>query len=98
MVNALTDDGPVGQTSRAELTRDAHWAAPEHLLVETFSAIRGRYLAHKISELRATEALDAVGVAAIELVSTQPLLTRMWQLRENLSGYDAEVRLAVSIG
>lgn len=37
LTNALTDDGPIGRASRIELERDAHWAAPERLLVETFS-------------------------------------------------------------
>ena len=89
LVNALTDDGPVGQTSRAELSRDAHWAAPEHVLVETFSAVRGRHLGGTITKRRASDALDAVAVSAIGLLSTKPLLPRMWQLRENVSGYDA---------
>ena len=50
MTNAFTDDGPVGTRARAELVRDAHWAAPEHLVVEVFSAVRGRWLGQKISE------------------------------------------------
>lgn len=89
LANALTDDGPVGQISRAELARDVHWAAPEHLIVETFSAIRGRYLGSRITESRCVDALDALGSATIELVSTIALLPRMWELRANVSGYDA---------
>jgi Predicted nucleic acid-binding protein, contains PIN domain len=89
LANALTDDGPVGQTSRAELARDVHWAAPEHVVVETFSAVRGRCLGGKISQQRAKDALDALAVSTIELLSIKPLLSRMWQLRENVSGYDA---------
>ena len=89
VANALTDDGPVGQICRAELARDVHWAAPEHLIVETFSAIRGRYLGGKISESRCVDALDALGSATVELVSAAVLLPRMWDLRANVSGYDA---------
>ncbi len=89
LANAFTDDGPVGQRSRAELARDAHWAAPEHLVVETFSAVRGRHLGSKISRRRAQDALDALASSTIELLSTTFLLPRMWQLRENLTGYDA---------
>jgi predicted nucleic acid-binding protein len=89
VANALTDDGPVGQICRAELARDVHWAAPEHLIVETFSAIRGRHLGGKIGESRCTDALQALGSATIELMRTIVLLPRMWELRANVSGYDA---------
>ena len=89
VANALTDDGPVGQICRAELARDVHWAAPEHLMVETFSAIRGRYLGSRISESRCLDALDALASATVELMRTVLLLPRMWELRANVSGYDA---------
>lgn len=89
LTNALTDDGPVGSRARAELARDAHWAAPAHLVVEVFAAVRGRWLGHKISVKRAEDALAAVGATTIDLVAAAPLLTRMWELRENVSGDDA---------
>lgn len=89
LANALTDDGPVGTRARAELARDVHWAAPEHLVVEVFSAVRGRWLGQRISEKRAEEALSAMGDATIDLVAAAPLLNRMWELRSNVSGYDA---------
>ena len=89
LANALTDDGPIGQICRAELARDVHWAAPEHLMVETFSVIRGRYLGSKISESRCLDALDALASATVELMRTVLLLPRMWELRANVSGYDA---------
>lgn len=89
LANALTDDGPVGTAGRAELARDAHWAGPEHLVVEVFSAVRGRWLGHKISEQRADEALAALAATSIDLMATTPLLDRMWELRSNVSGYDA---------
>lgn len=89
LTNAFTDDGPVGTHSRTELARDAHWAAPEHLVVEVFSAVRGRWLGKKISEKRAVDALAAMTATTIDLVATAPLLKRMWELRSNVSGYDA---------
>lgn len=89
LTNALTDDGPVGASARTELARDAHWAAPEHLVVEVFSAIRGRWLGGKISQRRAEDALAGVAGATVDLVGAAPLLSRMWELRSNVSGYDA---------
>ena len=50
IVDALTDDGPAGDAAQAELAADPHWAAPEHLRVEVTSAIRGRWLAGKLTD------------------------------------------------
>jgi predicted nucleic acid-binding protein len=89
LTNAFTDDGALGGAARAELRRDAHWVSAAHLYVETFSAIRGRRLADKITERRARAALAAVAQTAIDLVDTAALFPRMWELRRNISGYDA---------
>ncbi len=89
LTNALTDDGPVGTRARNELARDEHWAGPEHLIVEVFSAVRGRWLGQKILEKRAEDALTGLRSVAIDLVAVAPLLKRMWELRSNVSGYDA---------
>lgn len=89
LTNAFTDDGPVGDRGRDVLARDPHWAAPEHVVIEVFAAIRGRWLGGKISEQRAVDALSALAAATTELVTTEPLLQRMWELRNNVSGYDA---------
>ncbi len=89
LANALTDDGRVGQVGRAELSRDAHWAGPEHLVVEVFSAVRGRYLGGKISRRRAEDAVESLAAASIELLAVSPMLPRMWQLRDNVAAYDA---------
>lgn len=89
LTNAFTDDGPVGARGRAELGRDAHWAAPEHVVVEVFSGVRGRWLGHRISEKRAGDAVAAMADSTIELVAATSLLDRMWELRNNVSGYDA---------
>lgn len=89
LVNAFTDDGPSGEAARLELSRDVHWAAPEHLVVEVFAAVRGRHLGGKISAVRASDSLDALTDSAIDLLPARPLLPRMWQLRGNVSGYDA---------
>src|SRR5699024_1968776 len=89
MLNALSDDGSVGQQAREELAGDVHWAAPEQLPAETFSAIRGRCLGGYIDPVRARDALDTFAEFSIELLSTRSVFRRMWQLRNNISGYDA---------
>lgn len=89
LANALTDDGPVGQSARSELAIDTHWSGPEHLVVEAFSAVRGRLLGNKISARRARDAVRALSEVAVELLPTTPLLSRMWELRDNISTHDA---------
>jgi predicted nucleic acid-binding protein len=44
---------------------------------------------HQVTDARARDAVAALDEAAIELVPSVPLLSRMWQLRHSVSGYDA---------
>lgn len=88
LAHALTDDGDLGRAARDHLASDVHWAAPEHLVVEVFSALRGRWLGGRVSDQRTEAALAALQEAAVDLVTVAPHLPRMWQLRD-LSGYDA---------
>jgi predicted nucleic acid-binding protein len=89
LCSALTDDGPIGRMCRLEMIRDDRWAAPDHLFVETFSAIRGRLSGGKITEVRAEHAIAALCELTIDLMDTVKLLSTMWDLRANVSGYDA---------
>lgn len=89
LADALTDDGDAGDTARAALARDEHWAAPDHLIIEVVSVIRGRHLGGKLSDGRAADALGALGQVFIDQVDIVPLLGRVWDLRANLKTYDA---------
>lgn len=89
LAEALTDDGTAGKSARDRLGRDPHWAGPSHLVVDTFQAVRGRLLGHKITEQRANDAVAALTGVSIETIDVQPLIPRMWELRANVSGYDA---------
>jgi len=86
---ALIDDGPVGGAAREALSADPHWAAPAHLLVEVVSAIRGRLLGGKLKPRRAGEAVRALSDLTVDVIDPVHLVERMWQLRANLSAYDA---------
>lgn len=88
LVDALTSSGPVGTAAR-EALRWRRWAAPEHLRIETFHAVRGRALGGKLQPDAATRAVRRLERVALEVVPTPLLLERMWELRSNLSGYDA---------
>lgn len=86
LTNAL-DRRRTGRHSLANaLASDAHWAAPGHLFVQVFSAVLGRWLGQRISQRRAEDALSAMVTTSIEVVAAPPLLARMWELRNNVSG------------
>jgi predicted nucleic acid-binding protein len=87
--DALLDDGPKGETARAVLSEDPYWAAPAILRVEVLSVIRGRTLGGKIGTDRASDAVSALSGLAVEQLDPQQLVERSWQLRSNLSAYDA---------
>lgn len=89
LVAALVDDGPLGIQARAALRQDRHWAAPAHLAIEVVAAIRGLVLGHKVAPRRAAEAVDAIGELVLDQVDLTRLVGRVWELRSNLSAYDA---------
>lgn len=89
LANALVYADERGQRARAVLALDTEWAAPEHWNVEVFSVVRGLVLGRKISEERASGAVDRLPLLGVDHVSIDLLLPRMWQLRSGISGYDA---------
>ena len=89
LADALVDDGPVGDASRGALAADTHWAAPAHLLVEVVSVIRGKALGGKVTPDRAQDAVRTLPSMVIDQVDPARLVERMWQLRANVSAYDA---------
>lgn len=63
--------------------------APHLMGVEVAQVLR-RYAAHgTISPDAAAAALDDVGALDVERYEHEPLLPRVWRLRENLTAYDA---------
>jgi predicted nucleic acid-binding protein len=95
---ALLDDGPLGETARDVLTGDTDWVAPAHLITEAMSVIRGHVLGSKLSIERAEDAVEALAGLTIALSDCQSLLDRIWDLRHNLTSYDAAyVALAESL-
>lgn len=89
LVNALTDDGPLGEHAREALVADPHWVAPPHLQVEVASAIRGRWLGAKLTDERADAAVATLSRLAIDHAPWLELASRVWELRRNLTPYDA---------
>ena len=89
VANALLNDAVPGERAREAMSADDHWAAPASLVVEVLSAIRGQLLGTKIGEQRASDAVSALRELVIDPVDPVDLIGRIWQLRSNVSAYDA---------
>ena len=100
LVGALTGSGREGRWCEAALERPAI-AAPELALAETANILRRLELSGAISPLEATAALRELlrldtsansggrWTAAIECYPFGPFAERVWELRANLTVYDA---------
>jgi predicted nucleic acid-binding protein len=98
LVAAFVDDGIWGDTARAHL-RGEELAAPELVDLEVTSALRGLLRVGKVDERRAREALADLRDLSLRRASHRELLTRCWDLRDNLTAYDASyVALAELLG
>lgn len=61
-----------------------------HLLdIESISAVRGLVLGRRIDARRASDVLDDISSLEITRYPHWPLQPRIWELRHNLSAYDA---------
>jgi len=85
---ALADDGPDGDAARARL-RGRSLAAPELIDLETTSVIRRQCQAGQLDLRRAGLALTDLVQLPLRRAPHRPLLARCWELRENLTVYDA---------
>lgn len=98
VASALGDDGAHGDLARARL-RGHDLAAPELIDLEVVSVLRKQLSAGRLDARRARLAIDDLLDLPIQRAPHAPLLTRCWELRENLTAYDASyVALAEALG
>jgi predicted nucleic acid-binding protein len=88
VVTALADDGSDGDRVRSRL-RGERLAAPHLIDVEVASAWRRLASAGELDDRRVALALDDLIALRLERVPHTPLLARCWELRHNLTIYDA---------
>ncbi len=89
LLDALLDDGDAGAAARAALGTDLRWAAPPHLFVEVLSVTRRRLLRGGITRRRAEEAVAALGEMEVQWVDPAAVVHRIWELRDNVTAFDA---------
>jgi predicted nucleic acid-binding protein len=88
VVTALADDAEDGERVRARLLGEV-LTAPELLDVEVVSAWRRLASAGALSHGRVERAVADLRALPVRRVGHRPLLHRCWQLRANLTTYDA---------
>lgn len=98
LVAALVDNRDDGQWSLTQLAREP-LAAPQLLPAETSNILRRLELSGQISRLEATASHRELDRFDFELYPFAPFADRTWELRFNLTAYDAwYVALAESLG
>lgn len=99
LANALADDGADGATARGRLTDAAQLAAPDLIDVETVAVLRKRWIAGDLTDQRFSDAIEDLEDLDLTRYPTLPLMRRAFELRANVTAYDATyVALAERIG
>ena len=88
LVVALADDGPDGDQARSRL-RGERLTVPELADLEVASVLRRQRKAGTLDARRARLALDDLAALPARRAPHRPLLPRCWELRDNLTIYDA---------
>ena len=89
VTNALIDPGSPGAISRSVLRAENDIAAPDLVDVETVSALRGHWLASKITDRLFRAAIDDLVLLPIVRHPARRFLARSYELRANVTSYDA---------
>jgi predicted nucleic acid-binding protein len=85
---ALGDDGPAGDAARGRL-RGEQLAAPALIDLEVTSVFRSQNADGLLEDRRASQALDDLSRIPVRRAPHQDLVARCWELRRNLTPYDA---------
>jgi predicted nucleic acid-binding protein len=88
LATALGDDGPDGDRARARL-RGERLSAPELVDLEVASVLRRQVQGGEVDIRRAALALADLASMPLRRAPHRPLLARCWELRGNLTIYDA---------
>ena len=89
LANALADDEDDGRIARTELRAAGELAAPDLIDVETVAVLRKRWLSGWMSDDRFDSAVADLERLDFERVPTLRLIRRAYELRANVTAYDA---------
>ena len=98
LANVVGDDGTDGDRAR-EVLRGQELSVPDLVDVEVVSVLRRRWLAKTLTARRFAVAVDDLGALPADRYPVLPFMPRAYELRANLSAYDATyVALAEQLG
>jgi predicted nucleic acid-binding protein len=89
LVDALVGVGIHGELAREELRDQPTLQVPAIFGAEATSALRGLVRRGELSSIRAVAALEQVRRVRTLQYPFEPFTQRVWQLRDNLTVYDA---------
>lgn len=89
IANVVGDDEAAGQLARARLAAASAVSAPDLVDVETVSVLRRRWLAGDLSDERFRGAVDDLLALPITRFPVGPFMVRAFELRANITAYDA---------
>ncbi len=88
LANALGDDGSDGRAARRRLASDG-LAAPDLVDVETVAVLRKRWLAGGLTDRRFAAAIGDLEDLELTRYPTLAMMRRAFELRANVTAYDA---------
>ncbi|MBA3339589.1 MAG: type II toxin-antitoxin system VapC family toxin [Geodermatophilaceae bacterium] len=89
LANAVGDDEAAGQQARAVLYAHRELAAPDLVDVETTAVLRRRWLAGTVTDERFEQAIADLADIPVARFPTLALMHRAFELRANVTAYDA---------
>ena len=98
VATALADDSDDGTSVRSRLAGE-HLVAPHLIDLEVTSVVRRLNASGHLTDQRARQALDDLTALRLDRAPHLPLIDRCWELRANVTVYDASyVALAEALG
>jgi predicted nucleic acid-binding protein len=85
---AVADDGPDGHRFRVRLANEIV-VGPDLLQIQVTSVLRRQLRLGRLTIEQASAAVADLVDLPVRIFPTAPLLARVWELRDNLSSYDA---------
>ena len=99
LANVVGDDSVDGRRARSEMRSAVEIAAPDLVDVETMAVLRKRWLAGTITDRRFATAVGDLEAIDLDRYPTLRLMRRAYELRANVTAYDATyVALAEGLG